>query len=643
MDNPVPGPILDWLIKWLVRQFRRPVDRRRQLRAYLKKFVFAAENPENPGFLDMVFRRYRLRDDTYVEPTITPEDRPGPRQPASDYIIQLCTSQGPLYLLIHQMFGMGKTALVLRLSYLLARQYLSGANKTVPIYIPLRHFEGNSAKELAAFFDRYLSEYGLLAFDSLRDLLSRKDVLLILDGFDQMVTSSRYLEPVRVLSLIHDHLSGCRSKVILTMRSAYFQSNRELSLALNGHISDPDDQVPPREVPRFCHIFLNSLDDQQLISFLKQHPLSQRLDMDAFLRYFKSDVHLRSLISNPLLLNSILHSINELTGDQDNQMRQRYQDSDQRPLDIGDIYKRHTTSWINKDDLLSVLGLDINRKKHFVKDLAVSLLLSGQDALPLSEIHNIDGKSDWTSLNIETDKARYYDNQTRSFLLMNRDRTFMFTHRSFAEFFCSQALLDQLKSGQFDTGTVERLYSNLVIWFMRSEITEGDFGWLWKLLDSTDTYARRLAHALLPKAAKMEEDRNAVIMSFLRRFDKETDLEVKRHILYGIGWAGGNPCQPALIRYIEEHRDTWQAASVFYYHGVEQQREHCIARLESFCNEDHTYFNARGLYILDLELVGTPDCLPLIEPYTGDEEPDPIVRRIAARTVEAIKRRFGRS
>jgi hypothetical protein len=623
------GPIkvpLGWALKIFVRWWQRPLQRR----VYLRRIIASTESPnENP--LHDIYRRFDLTR-TYVEPTITLEDDPSSPPSARAYLLERCRSAGEFRLLIHQVFGMGKTALCLDLNYHLARAALKKWRaKCIPVYIPLRWCRCDSKEDLGNFFDQYLRQYKLTAFGSMRDLLKKPNVVLILDGFDQMATSGWSFEPVKLLGLIHDYLHGLPVKVILTIRSSHFMGMKDLSKAFDGHLPELEEQGRERRVPRFEPVFLERFNEQQLAAFLEKQGLSERLNLDKVRQCLRSNPHLRSFIVNPLLLKQILHSIDRIG-------------ADPASLDIGHVYKHYTDHWMAREECLAELSED--QKRQFVRDLATSLMRSADEAgVPLHQIMDIDKNNNWSFLQRDIrETTRHWDRRTRSFILVNRDRTLMFSHRSFMEYFCAVHLVDRLRGGGFvpDDLLEGRIYSNLVIWFARAEVSEIDFDLLWALLEDDHVSKRRIAHALIPRAATSDASRKKLLEKFEERFEREEDDEVKRHILFGIGWCGGNPCQRRFLEYAENRRLAWQRASLLYYHGEAQQREHCIARLESFRSGDREVFNSRGLYILDLELVGKPEDMELIEPYAdADKEPDPEVCEIARRAVEMIRRRAG--
>lgn len=311
------------------------------------------------------------------------------------------------------------------------------------------------------------------------------------------------------------------------------------------------------------------------------------------------------------------------------------------PISIGEIYKTYVDYWLVRDPNLAPISPPARRLK-FVEDLALTLVRSGRPrGAYIEEIEDYDGIREWTSLRgyLSTRKSGYFDT-TRSFLLLHEDGTLAFAHRSFVEYFCAQLMVRWLRElPAVDKNTTRQLYSNLMLWFMRPNVSEHDYTPLSRWMESDDVYLRRLAYGLLPVVAG--EYRDLLAEAFETKFEKEPDIDSRRHILYGLGYLGKNPCDPRFLTYVREHEREWQRAAEAYYPTEEQQRHHCVARLHSFRNGDRTFFGARGLYILDLGHVGTLADVDLIAEYTDPEkERDREVCEIALQSLDRINKRL---
>jgi hypothetical protein len=303
-----------------------------------------------------------------------------------------------------------------------------------------------------------------------------------------------------------------------------------------------------------------------------------------------------------------------------------------------EIYREYTKKWLGEDSHLVGFGTD-EEKIAFIEDLAVSLLKSGSESLFIHEITDLEEKRKWGDYSGAVhNKEKYFDNKTRSFLLVNHDGSLMFSHRSLMEYFCAQVAIKLLRGPHhlIPPGDFPFFYSNLIIWFIRADINSDDYQWLVSMAKRTEPETRRLAFALLPAAVGSRKDK--LIKFFQKIFKNETDMEAKRHIAYGIGWLGGSLSENGIIDYIEAHRVEWQRASFYYYYDTERQRQHCRSRLRSFLAGDTTYHGARGLYILDLEVVGKMEDIELIKPYTEiSRENDSVVRLLASNTIQKIQ------
>ena len=215
----------------------------------------------------------------------------------------------------------------------------------------------------------------------------------------------------------------------------------------------------------------------------------------------------------------------------------------------------------------------------------------------------------------------------------------MFAHRSIGEYFCAVATIGLLRQkASIPNQLLPNLYSNLIIWFMRCTIDDSDYDWIISMSGEDSIYLRCLSYALLPSVAGSRKQQ--VLRLFEERFVTESNMDAKRHLLYGIGWLGGNPCTPEFLKFVREHEEEWIDACAPYYHSTQRQREHCLRRLTAFQGGDVEFYGSRGLYILDLAEVGEPKDIQLIQYYVDpSREADPVVREIASEAIQRIEQR----
>ena len=614
----------DLVREWYIRS--------RQRIGYLKRLKESIEHSGTGSELHPVFSRFNLAE-SYVVPILLLQG--GQAVQARDYLMDECSRSKSLLLLIDGAFGSGKTALCLDLAYNLAKKTLDDQRskrvfveeRILPIFIPLREWSSEMHGDISRILSHYLEYYGLSAYSSFDKLAKKERILLLLDGFDQMSLTSDNTIAVEFLQALHKYLQGKRNiGLIITARSEFIAHTTLLAEAFAGQIRVALES-PTSRVPIFGRAHLGELTDKQLRDFLSLNSSVRRLGQsgDSILDQIRADVHLEEIARNPLLLTMLLQVASER--------------GELAARNVGTIFQGFTEFWIAHDSRLAAIGT-VDKRHRFVEDLSISLLRSGTEAVFPEEVAGFLGsKKEWSFMRqVVMMEGHYKGAGARSFLLVNRNGSFMFVHRSFMEFFCSGVLLQCLRTrAAIPSELLPKLYSNLIIWFLRFFVHEQDFPWLLEMLDDSDIRKKRLAYALLPGVALA---RGAEISKALRvRFDSETDVEIKRHILYGIGWLGGNPCSPEFLAFIREQRKDWQQAPIVYYHSTDRQRAHCIRRLFGFASGNREFFNNRGLYIIDLAEVGEPEDIPILKIYAGAAEKDQVVRELAKEAINAIEER----
>ena len=143
------------------------------------------------------------------------------------------------YLALLGEYGSGKTAYCLSLCYHLLCQYCSGSNtdelSVLPIYLSFRDIVPKTSKDSTErrIFNILANNYKIKigTFKEFRSALRKRKVLLILDGFDEIV-SSLDIEAIKLRFLtLEDILSACH-KVIITCRVNYFYSEGDVKYVL---------------------------------------------------------------------------------------------------------------------------------------------------------------------------------------------------------------------------------------------------------------------------------------------------------------------------------------------------------------------------------------------------------------------------
>ena len=189
-------------------------------------------------------------------------------------------------------FGHGKTFLLRELT---RRIYSDQLPPVVPIFIQLRELE--KAHSLEQLLAAHLTAAGEEVIDHrlLRYLIREGRVLLLFDGFDELALRVTYDRAAEHLDALVRAAEG-RAKVVLTSRTQYFLSDRQVETALSTRISG----VPGRTLMK-----LNEFTDSQILEFLTNLLDGDTAAAEARYELIRDIRDLLGLSRNPRMLSFI--------------------------------------------------------------------------------------------------------------------------------------------------------------------------------------------------------------------------------------------------------------------------------------------------------------------------------------------------
>ena len=148
---------------------------------------------------------------------------------------ELASDHNGRFIVVLGDFGYGKTFLLRELTRRIHEQKMP---PVIPILIQLRDLE--KAHSLDQLLAAQLTIGGEEVIDHrlLRYLVSEGRVLLLFDGFDELALRVTYDQAAEHLDTLVRAAEG-RAKVVLTSRTQYFLSDRQVETALGSRISEP--------------------------------------------------------------------------------------------------------------------------------------------------------------------------------------------------------------------------------------------------------------------------------------------------------------------------------------------------------------------------------------------------------------------
>jgi len=339
------------------------------------------------------------------------------------------------------------------LAYRLAQDFLKlPLEKPVPILIDLRNADRQFSLE--GLIITHLAKNGLnrVSFDAFQHALSQGNIVLILDGFDEMAAR---VTPQVTNRNFHE-LARCvrgRAKVLLTCRTHYFRSRTEEEDVILGSTQDYGSETA-RDLywelisrKGFKIAYLRPFDVSQIEEYVQRaKPGQSRIALDKI----RATYNLMELSQRPMLLEMIVKSIDRLTVAE---------------INPATLYMVYTDAWVHRDQWRDVLSPEA--KLAFLMGLAHSLWHEDTVNIHYSRLtehlhQELASQIQNPQQLIEIDS----EIRTASFLTRDDSGNYGFAHKSYAEFFLARYLAGQFNSGRLDCLHTRR-YSPEVIGFLR--------------------------------------------------------------------------------------------------------------------------------------------------------------------------------
>jgi serine/threonine protein kinase len=391
------------------------------LRDYLRRFPDA----------DVQLRRLKH----YVWPSASIEDQVSghvTRTGLAQEILMTTLRDDPeaLVLLLGD-YGTGKTSFLQMLGRELATDALMEAGDTpFPLYLNLG-FARNTADLLGAL-SAYLARYAVAVSPTeLRDfILTYRNVVLLLDGFDEMAGWVDFGAVPEILERIRHLQSTSGVRIVLSGRTSFFRSDIEVGIVGASHVvrlRPFDDETilnyvslrDPKLVPRATALF----DRYQDLRELCRHPLHLML----FVNWLAADV-------------SSAHAPSE--------SGQRRADAASGVFDdisVVDLYHRFFSKTL-QDNFGTLTKWPLNERWTFVRRVAWDWFNDNIFEWPIQEFSK---RIAAEFPNLSKDEVDRYTLQLLNCTFFTRvgDR-YRFLHRSYIEYLVSQILCDALWSGE---------------------------------------------------------------------------------------------------------------------------------------------------------------------------------------------------
>jgi hypothetical protein len=343
------------------------------------------------------------------------------------YLLDWVNKPASIHLTILGDYGSGKTTLVKRFAYQLAKSFLAQQrNSRIPLLISLKSF-GHTESIEATITNILVNEMGLdISYKTFDTLNKAGRFVIILDGFDEIPGTSNETSVLNAFRRF-DQLSNSQSKIILTCRTHFFKDINQINKIHEG--STLYDSIDSKY--GYSLLFLASFDEEQVKQYLIKWDPKNGLD---YYNTIQEIYNLKDLAKRPVLLNMIAKTVPIL--------QPRISSENNYDLTAASLYETYIRFWLDRDDWRS--RMSILDRRTLAENFANYLFIENKTAIHFSELGsllpdlstNTDKKIDPDLLDIEC--------RTCNFLICDRLGNYGFAHRSFQEYFLASLYCQQL-------------------------------------------------------------------------------------------------------------------------------------------------------------------------------------------------------
>lgn len=406
-----------------------------KIEEYRQNFLHCIENCSKACsgkffWCDALFR-HDIEMTKYTVPTVNTNE--GTKLKLSDFFIQWINSNDA-YLALLANAGVGKTSACF---YLVSMATRGELNVLVPVLIPLQMWE-----ELAKKKDviESISEFSNKIFTSeeIRELIKSKQLVLLLDGFDEISSESALSSIIANFKKLAPFLRlGC--KTILTCRTHYFAEESQINDVLQGQVTGTDFAV--LLLGDEYNFLIGELQEFSESEILEVIQLSDATwDANKIWADIKAIYDLRDLAKRAIILKMILKTLPEL------QMK-----SKNHKITASTLYRIYTYKLLKRELGERRYKMDINDLEKFIEYIA-SLMWTYQ-TLSINT-HTFQKEiADFYSqqLDVQFELDQYiYSGRISSFFVRDRHDNYAFCHKSFFEYYIARHCIRSIENGESD-------------------------------------------------------------------------------------------------------------------------------------------------------------------------------------------------
>jgi serine/threonine protein kinase len=410
-----------------------PLDVPEALRIYLRRFPDA----------DVQHRRLRH----YVWPAVGVEDPITGHEllvtQAEQFVRTTLLTDPEAFVLLLGDYGSGKTSFLQMLGRELATDVLMGTpGVPFPIYLSLGF--ARQTPDLLTALSTHLARHGVpMSPVELGDFIaSRRDVVLLLDGFDEMAGWVDYGAIPEILEKIRRLQSVSGVRLVVSGRSSFFRSDVEVGIVGASHVA----RLRPFNDTNILHYV--SLRDPVLVpsaaTLLERHP------------------PLREICRNPIhlmLFTAWLDADAKTRQSRSTHPGEATSSTDANEFSVAGLYQRFFTKTL-QDNFGTLTKWPLDQRWAFVRRLAWRWFNDDIVEWPFDDFSK-QIRAEFPELSADEISRYTVQLLNCTFFARTGDR-YRFLHRSYLEYLVSQGLADALLAGELDMWEVETpLYTDI--------------------------------------------------------------------------------------------------------------------------------------------------------------------------------------
>jgi RNA polymerase sigma factor (sigma-70 family) len=358
--------------------------------------------------------------------------------PLIDYVDQVFTEEDSKRLALLGNFGTGKTSFCLKYRNVLLERYKADPANRIPILISLRDYRSGMDIHQAA--TEFLQKLPGVQIDLklFLELQRMGRFFFLLDGLDEMATKvdrSVINESLREI----DRLNGEGDNLyLLTCRTHFFQ-----------------ERIADEFLRDYRVVYLADWGPEELKLYLQKR---FKTNWRKYLNQIQSSSTLFELSKTPLLVDMILKSLSKFESGQ--------------IIDVSKLFKTYTDDWIIGQSMRRGAVMSAHQRRKFSLNLAVKLFTETKTYLHFSELYEVarefSGYGDATRLD-------YFDTDARTCTFISKDSkgNYGFRYKSFMEYFCASAIIDQVNGDDPSTLSAKDVTQEVLEFFDGDQVAEG--------------------------------------------------------------------------------------------------------------------------------------------------------------------------